>query len=143
MSIKIVVQKEVTVDLNAYYPNFTRNLRAAIDEAIMATLSGNKEKPFWVKPTRPDSHAKSWAKENDGFPLTHPQRKFRIGKPPARGKLRGLYATLNERFISNNEDMPIGDIKHILEGQGVPKTQLSTTISNLWRCGALQINRLN
>ena len=137
MSIKIVVQKEVTVDLNAYYPNFTRNLRAAIDEAVMALLSGDKAKPF----KRPDSHAKSWAKENDGFKLTHPKRHFRMGKPPAKGKKLALYNKLDDRFA--HEEPTTEEIKECLLAQGVQPSHLSATISNLWRCGALQINRLN
>lgn len=137
MSIKITVQKEVTIDLNAYYPNFPRSLRTAIDEAIMALLSGDKAKPFSKSP----SPSKKWQTENDGFPLTHPQRKFRVGKPPAKGKLRALHATIHDYF--QDEEISLTNLRDCIEGQGVPHDQITTTISNLWRCDALQINRLN
>jgi hypothetical protein len=44
-NISITFRKEVSIDLNAYYPSFSKKLREQIDDAIYALLSGAPKVP--------------------------------------------------------------------------------------------------
>jgi hypothetical protein len=130
MSVKITFTKELSIDLNAYYPNFPKKLREAINAEIMGKLSGDK-------PQAPTTRV--WRGTPGGGILADDARLFVLGsREPSKGRTRALYATIRARWGYGTPFLG-ADLKELLLGAGIPPTLMSTTINNLWRTQAIDI----
>jgi len=134
MSIKITVSKELDIDLNAYYPQFPKQLREAISEAIVDLAGGMPRKtPINLPPK-----TQGWG---DTSRLTHDLRSARIGRAPLRhGAQMRAFHVLSREFGDN--EFLMQDAKKALKLDGMDEKKISTMLANMWANEILIVNEL-
>jgi len=141
MAIKITFTKEMSVDLNAYYEQFSRKLKAAINEEVMALASGERKRAsVTIKGKSSGGEPLLWRDYTDGKQLTHPLREAKMSEhEPARGESVVHFRALLRKF--NGHPFLMGDASKFLRAE-FPKMHASTILSNLWRSRSIEVKRV-
>lgn len=134
MPIKLKFERELSVDLNAYYPQFPKALRELIDEAVWGLASGVKKET-----ARPrEQGLRDWSKVSDGHNLTFSARTCRMtnAKPPQRGALLKAWQDLHNTYDTREGTM--GGFKATLIATG--SAHPVSNISRLWALGCIEVS---
>jgi hypothetical protein len=129
-SIKMVVQKELTIDVNAYYEQFPRKLQAEIRDAVMGLASGSPRKPA------PGQRTSKGLTERDDAVVCHWN-----GKTPVKP---GVTMNVVTAMKKDGKEFLLGDLrarmKKELGGKGA--STVNTCASNMFRDRFFEVERL-